>query len=145
MISSSNSFNSRFSISTGVNLKGNAVNYRSSKQIASKKYSSTKYHFEFWKHKNGSLYACIHSNHKQSPTLDVLNLQEAIVSLQNLIKTNLISLLGFSPSINLNLKGGIGVSPVEHSHTLNVECGKDPVINAEIMDVLVRIVIGFKL
>ncbi len=112
MINTSNYFNQHFSEQDLVSFQGKAKNNIQSQSFSSIKYPSLEYHYEFWL-KAGSLYACIHNNHRH----DDQNLINWIQSLVNPLLNHLSKTLNISFS-NTQLSG---VAINQSSHILNIE------------------------
>jgi len=112
MINSSNYFNQNFSEEDLITFQGKAKNNIQSQNITSKKYPTLEYHYEFWL-KSGSLYACIHTNHRN----DDHNLTNWIQSLVNPLLNHLSKTL----HVNFSNERLSGVAVNQTSHVFNVE------------------------
>ena len=112
MLNTSSYFNENFSEQDQITFKGKAKNNIQSQGIPSIKYPSLEYHYEFWT-KDGSLYACIHNNHRK----DDQNLTSWIQSLVNPLLNHL------SKTLNVNLENSRlnGVAINQASHIVNIE------------------------
>ncbi len=103
----------------GIILRGKAVNFRQSPPILSSRFPNFSYHYEFWIHEDGNLYACIHCTHYKPLT----GLVSFILGLFPLIRSRL-TLHGFTGITSSTLTGLSGAGSPINTHVINIQCLK---------------------
>jgi hypothetical protein len=118
MIHSTNEYN--LHPAHGIILSGKAVDYRKSSEIDSIAYPNYSYHYEFWIHSNGNLYACLHCTHKK-PHAGLISFIDTLfipVIGKSLTRN------GFTGITRTTLTGLSGAGSTINTHVINIVCLK---------------------